>query len=49
LGWERGVDRAVAIDRFGASAPGPEVLEKLGITGENVAQVAKDLLGAIGS
>jgi transketolase len=49
MGWERWVDRAVGIDRFGASAPGPEVLEKLGITGGHVAQVAKDLLGAIGS
>ncbi|MCW3001580.1 MAG: tkt [Conexibacter sp.] len=49
MGWERWVDRAIGIDRFGASAPGAEVLEKLGITGGHVAQVAKDLLGAIGS
>jgi transketolase len=49
MGWERWVDRAVAIDRFGASAPGDEVLEKLGITGEHVAQVAKDLLSATNS
>jgi transketolase len=49
MGWERWVDRAVGSDRFGASAPGPEVLEKLGITGEHVAQTAKDLLGAIDS
>jgi transketolase len=49
MGWERWVDRAVGIDRFGASAPGAEVLEKLGITGENVAQVAKDLLSATNS
>ena len=49
MGWERWVDRSVSIERFGASAPGPEVLERLGITGEHVAQVAKDLLGAIGS
>jgi transketolase len=49
MGWERWVDRAVGIDRFGASAPGLEVLEKLGITGENVAQVAKDLLSAANS
>ena len=32
MGWERWVDASVAIDRFGASAPGAEVLEKLGIT-----------------
>jgi transketolase len=49
MGWERWVDRPVAIDRFGASAPGTEVLEKLGINGEHVAQVAKDLLGATNS
>jgi transketolase len=49
MGWERWVDRAVAIDRFGASAPGDEVLEKLGITGDHVAQVAKDLLSATNS
>jgi transketolase len=49
MGWERWVDRAVGIDRFGASAPGAEVLDKLGINGAHVARVAKDLLGAIGS
>jgi len=47
LGWERWVDRTVSIDRFGASAPGAEVLEHLGITGEHVAQVARELLGAV--
>jgi transketolase len=45
MGWERWVDRSVSIDRFGASAPGTEVLERLGITGEHVAQVARELLG----
>jgi transketolase len=49
MGWERWVDRTVSIDRFGASAPGTEVLEKLGITGDHVAQVAKDLLSATNS
>jgi transketolase len=44
MGWERWVDRSVSIDRFGASAPGAEVLEKLGITGEHVAEVARELL-----
>jgi transketolase len=46
-GWERWVDRVVAIDRFGASAPGPLVLEKLGITAEHTAQAARELLGAL--
>jgi transketolase len=46
-GWERWVDRTVSIDRFGASAPGAEVLEKLGITAENTARTARELLGAL--
>jgi transketolase len=46
-GWERWVDRVVAIDRFGASAPGALVLEKLGITAENTARAARELLGAL--
>jgi transketolase len=44
LGWERWVDRSVSIDRFGASAPGPEVLEKLGITPDHVADVVREVL-----
>jgi transketolase len=46
-GWERWVDRTVSIDRFGASAPGAVVLEKLGITAENTARAARELLGAL--
>jgi transketolase len=34
----------VSIDRFGASAPGEIVLEKLGITAENVADTARELI-----
>ncbi|EHN11141.1 Transketolase [Patulibacter medicamentivorans] len=45
FGWERYVDAAVGIDRFGASAPGGELLEKLGITAEAVAERAHQLLG----
>jgi transketolase len=45
MGWERWVDRSVSIERFGASAPGAEVLRHLGITGEHVAAVARELLG----
>ena len=47
LGWERWVGtegRIVGIDRYGASAPGPVVLEKLGITADNVARKAKQCL-----
>jgi transketolase len=44
-GWERYADRSVGIDRFGASAPGAEVLEKLGINSDNLVRVARELLG----
>jgi transketolase len=44
LGWDRWVDRSVAIDRFGASAPGTETLERLGITPEHVADVVREVL-----
>jgi len=44
FGWERWVDRAVGVDRFGASAPGAEVLSRLGITAEAVTAAARDLL-----
>ncbi len=48
LGWERYIGfkgTAIGIDRFGASAPGETVLENLGITPENVANHALELLG----
>ena len=42
-----GLDGAViGLDRFGASAPGATVLEKLGFTSENVAARARELLAA---
>ncbi len=47
LGWERfvGADGVVlGISRFGASAPGSVVLEKLGISAEAVVRAAKELL-----
>jgi transketolase len=43
-GWERWADESVAIDRFGASAPGKIVLENLGFTAENVAARARALV-----
>jgi len=45
MGWSEFVDASVSIDRFGASAPGEIVLEKLGITPEHVAAKARELLG----
>ena len=47
MGWERYVGfrgTSVGVDRFGASAPGEEVLEKLGITPENAANIVLGLL-----
>ena len=49
LGWERYVDDVVGIDRFGASAPGSVVLDKLGINPENVAARARALLQSGGT
>ncbi len=45
LGWERFADASVGIDRFGASAPGGEVMRRLGITPDAVAAAARSLLG----
>ena len=44
FGWERYADDVVAIDHFGASAPGPVVLEHFGYTPANVASRARALL-----
>ena len=49
FGWDRYADEAVGIDRFGASAPGAEVLERLGITADHVAQRARALVDAKGA
>ena len=47
-GWERWVDRALGIERFGASAPGSVVLRELGMRPEPVVAAAKDLLNGMG-
>jgi len=44
-GWGRYADDAVGIDRFGASAPGPVVYERMGFTAAAVAARARRLLG----
>jgi transketolase len=36
--------KTVCIDRFGISAPGDVVMQQLGMTADNVAAVAKELL-----
>jgi transketolase len=47
FGWGRFADDVVGIERFGASAPGSVVLEKLGYTVENVVARALELLDAL--
>jgi transketolase len=44
FGWSRWADDSVAIDHFGASAPGAQVLAEFGFTAENVAARARALL-----
>jgi transketolase len=44
FGWGEHADDVVAIDRFGASAPGAVVLDKLGINPANVVDRARELL-----
>jgi transketolase len=48
FGWERFADDVVAIDRFGASAPGDVALARLGFTPENVAGRVQELLASGG-
>jgi transketolase len=48
MGWERWVDRSVSVERFGASAPGAVVLEKLGITPQHTAGAVRELLALVG-
>jgi transketolase len=44
FGWARWVDHSVAIDTFGASAPGAEVLAHFGFTGESIADRVEAIL-----
>lgn len=45
FGWARYADDSIGIDRFGASAPGDEVLRRLGIDPDHVIERALALLG----
>jgi transketolase len=49
FGWSRWADDSVAIDHFGASAKGAEVLAEFGYTAENVAERARALLEDLGA
>jgi transketolase len=44
FGWERHADRSIGIDRFGVSAPGALVLERLGINLDHVVSIARSML-----
>ena len=44
FGWAAYADASIGIDRFGASAPGTLVLEKLGINPEHIAESAAALV-----
>ncbi len=44
MGWSRYADVNLGIDRFGASAPGDLVMEKLGMTASAVAEAARSVL-----
>ena len=48
LGWDRYADDVVAIDHYGASAPGGMVMREFGFTPENVAARAREMLGLEG-
>jgi transketolase len=48
FGWERWLGAAgvaIGVDRFGASAPGDEIMARLGLTAENVARAVRELVG----
>ncbi len=47
FGWQRYADDSIGIDRFGASAPGGLVLDKLGINVDNVVQRANALVARL--
>ena len=45
FGWTEFADASIGIDRFGVSAPGDEVLERLGIAVDHVVEAARSLVG----
>jgi transketolase len=44
FGWDRWADDVIALDHFGASAPGPVAMTKLGFTAEAIVNRARQLL-----
>jgi transketolase len=45
FGWHEFADDVIGLTRFGASAPGPIIYQKLGITAEAVADRVTKILG----
>lgn len=45
MGWERYADKAIGIDRFGASGPGDIVMDKFGFNVDNVVKNVRELVG----
>ena len=45
LWWKYGVAAVVGLDRFGESAPGPELFKFFNITADNIVAVARKVLG----
>jgi transketolase len=45
FGWARHATHHIGIDRFGASAPGAEVLERFGISADHVVERVRSLIG----
>ena len=41
LGWSRYADKSIGIDRFGASAPGNQVMDALGVNTVNINKEVK--------
>ena len=41
LGWSRYADKSIGIDRFGASAPGNQVMDALGVNTGNINKEVK--------
>lgn len=44
MAWPRYADAQIGVDRFGLSAPAEQVYAEFGITPDNIAKVAKDLI-----
>lgn len=44
FGWHRFVDETITIERFGASAPGEEIMEKLGITVSKICEKVETMI-----